>query len=139
MRFFKLTTATLVSFFCLSFIVALPERLCFKGGESYSFYCGTDSADCKVIRADLNPAKVRLSLKNVCGEGAIYTLKMPEDIINELNAEVVFYEQVGRVTSYYCRAKLPYSVKIGDEKINLQISVCGDRVAVGTPIIFGGY
>lgn len=139
MRFLKLSAITVAACALIISLAVLPERLCFKGGESYTFYCGTSSADCKVVNSDGNPSLQKLKLKNVCGESAVYQSLKIEEFIAAFNGEIVFSEQVAGLTNYYCRADLPYSVNIGGEEINLHICVREESVMVGTPIIFGGY
>ena len=139
MRFLKLATIVISAGALLFSLALLPNRLCFKGGESYTFYCGTSSADCKVVTADGSAALKKLTLKNVCGESAVYPSLEIEEFLKEVDGEIVFCEQVADITNYYCRANLPYSVDIAGQEINLHICVREDSVMVGTPIIFGGY
>lgn len=55
-------------------------------------------------------------------------------------AVVLFCEEVGQVRSYYCYSpRLGGGVTIDGTKVNLHIAVCGKRVKIGTPLIFGGY
>ncbi|MCH5148008.1 MAG: hypothetical protein J1G05_01425 [Clostridiales bacterium] len=139
MRFIKLSVTALSAALIIFAIAAIPKRICFNGGYNYVFYCGTSSADCKVVRADGNAKLTRLFLNDVCGEGAEFKELNIENFLLSLGGEIVFSESAAGITNYYCKANLPYSVEIDGEKINLHIAVCEGSVKVGTPIIFGGY
>lgn len=117
----------------------LPERLCFDGGESYTFYCGTSSADCKEVVANENAAAVKLSLKNVCGEAAVYKSFDLQSFLKDVGGKIVFKEVLSDSVNYYCTADLPYSVTLNGQKINLHICVRENSVKAASPIIFGGY
>ncbi len=123
----------------LAAAVALPKRLCFEGGEAYTFYCGTSSADCKEVTAQNNAAAVRLSLKNVCGEAVVYKSFDLDGFLKKVRGRVVFTEELSDSVNYYCTADLPYSVTVNGHRINLHICVRADSVKAGSPIIFGGY
>ncbi len=139
MRFVKLSIAALSAAFILFAIAALPDKICFNGGDNYVFYCGTSSSDCKIIRADNNAGVTRLFLKNVCGESAEFEKLDIDEFLKKVGGQVLFTESAAGITSYYCSARLPYSVVLDGEKINLHIAVCENSIKVGSPIIFGGY
>jgi hypothetical protein len=63
-----------------------------------------------------------------------------EKIATDYRAEIVWVEEIGGVTSYYCHT-LNWSdgVTLYGRKINLHIAVSRGRCAVGSPIIFGGF
>ena len=64
----KLAKLSLITIFALLFIAAvayLPQRLCFNAGSTYTFYCGTSSADCREITASKNAATLKLVLTDV--------------------------------------------------------------------------
>ena len=129
----------LAAILALSLLI-LPERTCFKGGDSYSFYLGDTSKDCREIIVDAEAAPLtRLFLSGVNGESATYSHLDIQAFLKEQGAEVVAIQEVCGTVNYYCRADLPYSIKLFDEEINLHICVRKDSVKVGTPIIFGGY
>lgn len=139
MRCFKLFS---VSALALAFAVALaflPSRLCFKGGESYTFFCGESSKNCKEITVSNNAALMRLTLSDVCGESALYQSLDIDEFLKTVEGHVIFTEELTDSVNYYCRANLPYSVTLYGEEINLHICVRADGVKVASPIIFGGY
>lgn len=139
MRFIKLSITALSAALIIFAISALPPKICFNGGFNYVFYCGTSSADCKVVRADDNAKLTRLFLNDVCGEGAEFKELDIDDFLSDIGGEIIFSESAAGITNYYCSANLPYSVTVDGVEINLHIAVCEDSVKVGTPIIFGGY
>lgn len=120
-------------------LAILPQRLCFDCGESYTFYCGTSSADCKEITVKSSAAQTRLTLKNVCGEATVYSDFDLNEFLKGINGKVVFKEDIDGSVNYYCSADLPYSINLRGAKINLHVCVRGDKAKVASPIIFGGY
>lgn len=121
-------------------ITLLPQRLAFRGGESYAFFIGDTSKSCKVVTCSGKDAnRTRLTLQGVCGESATYSRLDLADFLASVNGEVVFCERLDDSVNYYCTASLPYSVTLYGKQINLHICVKEEGVTVGTPIIFGGY
>lgn len=121
-------------------IVALPDRLLFKDGDSYSFYLGDTSKNCRVVTANSgSAASTRLFINNVCGESATYKSLDVESFLKKVGGEVIFSEEIDGSINYYCSARLPYSVNLYGEEINLHVCVKEDGVTVASPIIFGGY
>lgn len=139
MRFVKLSLAAVSAVLIIFAIAAIPNRICFDGGYNYVFYCGTSSADCKVVRADGNAKITRIFLDNVCGESAEFKELDIDEFLASVGGKIEFTESAAGITSYYCSARLPYSVDMDGVEINLHIAVCKDSVKVGSPIIFGGY
>ena len=122
----------------LTSLIVLPSRVCFKGGENYTFYCGT-SADCREVKPVFNADAERLFLADISGESVEYTTFDLESFLKEVGGRVVFTEELSDSVNYYCTADLPYSVNLNGREINLHICVRQDRVKVASPIIFGGY
>ena len=118
---------------------ALPKRTAFECGTSYTFFVGRDSADCRAVTVDLGAQIVRLALADVCGESTVFDRLDIDGFLSEVNGEIVFCEELSDSVNYYCTADLPYSVELYGREINLHICVRDDGVAVGSPIIFGGY
>ena len=144
MRFFKRITAfalilSLSVFFCLA-IAILPNRLLFCGGESYRFYLGDTSLNCKEVFADSVLAPLlRLTLRDINGESATYKQLDISTFLKSVNGEILFLEEVEGSKNYYCKADLPYSVNLYGKQINLHICVSERGITVASPIIFGGY
>lgn len=129
--------AAAILFVC---IIALPDRLLFKDGDSYSFYLGDTSKNCRVVTADSSSAaSTRLFINNVCGESATYKSLDVNDFLKRVGGEVIFSEEIDGSVNYYCSAPLPYSVNLYGKEINLHVCVKADGVTVASPIIFGGY
>ncbi|MDE7438906.1 MAG: hypothetical protein K2N23_00090 [Clostridia bacterium] len=138
-QFLKLLAITLIASALIVVIAVCQTRPCFEGSESYSFFVGNTSKNCKEVRADSNAALKKLTLSNVCGECAEYSEFDFESYLKSVNGEIVFVEELSDSVNYYCKADLPYSVNLYGEEINLHVCVKSDSVKVGTPIIFGGY
>ena len=120
-------------------LAVLPSRVCFAGGNNYTFYVGTSSADCREVHPLFNAEVERLLLNNVCGESAEYKEFDFDGFLKEVNGKIVFKEELSDSVNYYCTADLPYSVSLYGSTINLHICVREDGVKVASPIIFGGY
>lgn len=139
------TAATLITTFALALLTAaaiavLPQRLVFRGGESYRFYLGDTSKNCREVCADGNAAPLtRLTLKEVNGESAVYTTLDIEKFLDEVGGEILFKEELTDSVNYYCKANLPYSVTLYGQEVNLHICVKKDVTIVASPVIFGGY
>lgn len=139
MRFVKLTVLTCAVMIIIAAIAVLPNKLCFRGGKGYTFYCGTSSADCKVVTVQSGAAAAKLCLKNICGEATTYENFDLESFLEKVGAKVVRCEPYSDSVNYYCTANLPYSVNLYETTINLHICVRGNTAKVASPIIFGGY
>lgn len=136
----KLLTALTLSALVLCAICTLPNRLLFCGGESYRFYLGDSSLNCKEVFAEGNKAPLtRLLLLGVNGESATYASLDIEKFLKTVNGQVIFCEEVDGMINYYCKADLPYSIELYGEEINLHVCVKDGGVTVASPIIFGGY
>ena len=121
-------------------LALLPKRLAFKGGESYTFFVGDTSRNCKVVScAGAEADYTRLTLRGVCGESATYSSLDLDTFLKSVNGKIVFREELEDSVNYYCTATLPYSVTLYGKEINLHVCVKEAGVTVGTPIIFGGY
>ena len=121
-------------------LAALPDRLVFKGGKSYSFFVGDTSKNCRVVTCSAESAAVeRLTLKDVCGESADYPELDVDEFLKSVNGEILFCEELSDSVNYYCSADLPYSVELYGRTVNLHICVKDGGVTVASPIIFGGY
>lgn len=121
-------------------LTVLPERLAFSGGESYCFYLGDTSKNCRVVDTDRDCAALtRLTLSGVCGESATYSSLDVNAFLESVGGEILFKEEMSDSVNYYCSARLPYSVTLYGETVNLHVCVKDSGVTVASPIIFGGY
>lgn len=121
-------------------LAVLPNRLAFNVGESYTFYVGNTSKDCRVVTCEADKASVtRLTLSGVCGESTTFSSIDLSEFLESVDGTVIFIEKLSDSINYYCQAKLPYSVNLLGTEINLHICVKESGITVGTPIIFGGY
>jgi hypothetical protein len=137
MRFFKILGLCLLSFGVIFTLLLSTTTPCFSGGYNYTYYTGKGSMNCKVV--ECSTPFSRLKLADVCGESCEYDNSSVEDILRKYVGEVVFTETLSDSVNYYCKADLPYSIKLYGEEINLHISVKGEKIKVASPIIFGGY
>lgn len=136
----KLLATLTLSAIMLGIICALPNKLLFFGGESYRFYLGDTSKNCKEVFADGGTAPLtRLLLTGVNGESATYKSLDTQKFLESVGGRVIFTEEIDGTLNYYCKANLPYSIELYGEEINLHICVKEKGVTVASPIIFGGY
>lgn len=133
----------------VAFCVYLMHAASFSGGEAtYYLYSASSQAE---IRSALSLA----DLAHLKGESVVYVFEsdggakgagtdcaeaIAEELKSAYRAELCFVEDVGGTVSFYCYSgELKGGVLINGRLINLHIAVRADSVAVGTPIIFGGY
>ena len=138
-RFLKLLSLTILAGILLAVFTICQAKICFKGAESYAFFCGDTSKNCREVTANSNPMFKRLTLFDICGECAEYSELDIESFLKSVNGEIKFVETLSDSVNYYCTADLPYSVNLYGEQINLHICVRESGIKVGSPIIFGGY
>jgi hypothetical protein len=106
---------------------------------TYTFYYG--SANFKTVPRE-SAAKEKYVLKNVRGESVCFSAAKAtaQDVLSYYRAKVVFVEEVNGIVSYYAEtAAFDGGVDLNGREINLHIAVGGDRITVGTPLIFGGF
>lgn len=139
MRLAKISITALCAVAVILALILLPARLCFSGGEDYTFYCGTSSADCREVTVKNNPSLARLGLRRVCGEATVYEDFDLDRFLTDVGGKIVFVEKLSDSMNYYCTADLPYSVNLYGAEINLHICVRNEFTKVASPIIFGGY
>ena len=139
MRFIKLLSVSLAAGAFIAALAFVPSRLCFENGESYTFFCGDSSKNCREVTTVGNAQLKRLTLKDVCGECTVYKNFNLNEYLEQVNGEVIFVETLSDSVNYYCKADLPYSVNLYGEEINLHVCIKDSGVKVASPIIFGGY
>lgn len=139
MRTLKLGAIIVIAAAVCAAVVALPKKTAFECGDTYTFYVGRTSSDCRIITVDDNAELLYLTLKDVCGEATTFSSLDVEAFLKDVNGEVLFKEELSDSVNYYCSADLPYSVELYGREVNLHICVKEDGVTVASPIIFGGY
>jgi hypothetical protein len=149
----------------VSFSVYLIHASSFTGGEStYYLYSASSQAQIKqaLSLADLahlkgesavyvfekeraenaagTPVNEYASMEEALPEAGASAFAFAEDFISAYDAKLCFAEEIGGTLSFYCYSpRLKGGVILNGRKINLHIAVRAESVAVGTPIIFGGY
>lgn len=139
MRFVKLFCVLFAAVAMIAVFALMSVKLCFESGESYTFFCGDTSKNCREVTVYGNPALIRLTLKDVCGESTFYRDFDLEEYLKSVDGAIVFTEELSDSVNYYCKANLPYSVNLYGEEINLHVCVKDNGVKIASPIIFGGY
>ena len=119
--------------------LGLSTRTAFECGESYTFYVGSASSNCRIVTVNGNAALTKLTLKDVCGEATTFATLDIARFLDSVSGEIIFEERLSDSVNYYCSADLPYSVELYGMEINLHICVKEQGVTVASPIIFGGY
>ncbi len=154
-RQFIKAAAALLAALGAAFCVYLMHAVSFSGGESaYYLYSASSQAE---IKEALSLAE----LAHLKGESAVYVFgsadgesaasaayrgesclaaEAAKELMASYRARVRFTEEVGGTVSYYCYSPLlKGGVILDGKKINLHVAVRADSLAVGSPIIFGGY
>ena len=139
MKFVKLLSVIIAAGAFAMIMLLLSSKLCFDGGENYTFFCGDSSKNCKEVTVSSNAILKRLTLNDVCGESTVYREFDLESYLEKVNGEIIFTEELSDSVNYYCKADLPYSVTLSGEQINLHVCIKDGGVKVASPIIFGGY
>lgn len=139
MRAVKLSLTLIAAAILCMAVYSLPEKLAFDCGDSYTFFVGDSSKNCKVITVTSGAELKKLTLSPVCGEATTYAELDVEEFLRAVNGEILFTESLSDSENYYCSADLPYSVNLYGQTINLHICVKESGVTVASPIIFGGY
>lgn len=139
MRFLKLAALAVSSLCVFAAIAAFNATTCFAEGESYTFFCGDTSKNCRIVTAERGAAVCGLLLDDVCGESTTYSSLDVKNFLDSVNGEVLFCEELSDSVNLYCSADLPYSVTLYSKEVNLHICIKQDSVTVASPIIFGGY
>ena len=138
---FLKTAAAVVACLLTGTCVFLMHASAFAGGKStYYLYSASSQAE---IKESLKPAE----LAGLKGESAVYVFEngeadaaFVERILDEYRAEICFVEEAAGTLSSYCSSpRLKNGVLLEGRKINLHIAVRAESIALGTPIIFGGY
>lgn len=142
---FLKAAAALVSALFVSLVIYLMHASSFSGGESVYYLCSASS------QADVKAQLSFADLARLKGESAVYVFErteggfagdaaVAEEIMRKYRAELCFTEDVCGTLSYYCYSPLlKGGIELNGRKINLHIAVREDALAVGSPIIFGGY
>lgn len=136
----KIITALILGVATLFLLYSLTHGLAFCRAESYRFYVGNTSINCREVYASPTLAPItKLFLNDINGESATYKSLDLQSFLKGVNGEIVFEERVENCINYYCKADLPYSIHLYGEEINLHICVSERNITVASPIIFGGY
>ncbi len=105
-----------------------------EGERSYYLYSPSSQAEIKNGLALWELTEVKGESVTFASDGEIAW------ILELYSAEVVWIEQAGGVTSYYCHTpKWSEGARVGGRFVNLHIAVGQGRCSVGTPLIFGGF
>lgn len=140
--------------FVFAFFAARTCRLAAISGER-SFYLDSASSQ-SLCKNTLSPWEIfRVRGESVCCaiadfDGGRYAntaqneetvaAEIAQAIAEKYGAEWIFSEEVCGVTSFYGYSeRLAQGVRVNGARINLHVAVRDGRVAVGTPIIFGGF
>lgn len=122
------------------------ERTFFLDSASSQALIKTELSALDVFR--IKGESVRFSLTEF--DGGRYADKMNIDgqvrdeiamsIAKQYNAAAVYKESACGIDGYYFYStELPYKLSVNGKAVNLHVAVGKDSVAVGTPIIFGGF
>lgn len=111
----------------------------FTKGEGHAYYIGSSSSQAAVYEsARALPAGLVFSC--VGGESAYMCGAERTALEEEYSATLLFEEKAGDTVNYYYYSPLFHTfIYINGFAVNLHIAVRGEKLCIGTPIIFGGY
>ena len=126
------------SIFCFFSIWQLnSESNLSKYGNCYETYTVKSTSTSKIVSSD------KLKLGNSflkTGESLLVLGVSPKDILEELNAKIIFTENVcGGQNIYAYSNKLKNRIMLNGGVVNLQIFVSSEKTVIGTPMIFGSF
>jgi hypothetical protein len=118
----------------------------FPVGQTYTFYCDSSSSRAKTIVCTRAAPLLKFFLApRLTGESTVYPAAATADdvfaIAARYNAKLLFEEESAEVISYYFYTPLfKNGVSLGGQTVNLHIAVQpSGTIAVGTPLLFGGF
>jgi hypothetical protein len=128
--------------------LSLQSKTLFPVGESYTFYLDSPSSTAKIITcnnaAPLSAMRLFLSSR-LTGESTVYASPPSETSVTDLakhyQATLLFQEESAGITSYYFYTPLfKNGVSLGGQTVNLHIAIRPNgTLAIGTPLLFGGF
>lgn len=128
----------LLSAVCVFFFYLLYRAPVFGRGERYTLYFGGNSSAEALVTEE--PLLAKLLIGKVAGESAEYRGDRYLALKQCFRARLLFCETACGVKNYYLHSPLlGEGVLLCGEEVNLHIVVSGERTAVGTPLIFGGF
>ena len=136
--------------FCLFFAVGAKATFVTKLAEiegKHTYFL--DSASSQGLRKESLGLRDFTRVKGECVFTEISTYnggryltneEIAQEIATRYGAEILIAEEMDGVVSYYAYTqRWKDGLYVGGEKINLHIAIGGERLAVGTPIIFDGF
>ena len=80
------------------------------------------------------------STDKIYGESAVIEGYSASEIFDLFSAEILKTEVVDDITCYYgYTSVLPYEIDLFGEKVNVHVAVDGNKIILGTPLIFGSF
>ena len=136
--FSVLLSAILFLFMAMLTVTAFP----FEGEKEYYLSSASSQSLIKsnLVMTDLpllrgESARVAVECESAQSEQAYFN-----EILAKYKASVLKVERFEDGTSYYCySAKLKRGVNLDGVTVNLHVVIKANEIALGTPIIFGGY
>ena len=134
----KKLTCIVFSIIIIAIFYAVYTRPClFEYSKKVTIYSknGSFSDGIKVISRESY-----FSTDKIYGESIVVDGLSVDAIFKEFDANIIKVEQVDNITCYYgYTSRLPYEIKLFGDKVNLHVAVDGDKIILGTPLIFGSY
>ena len=143
MRFQKLGLLIACAFFLCACAFVRTGNVCvfsrYIGERAFYLYSASSQA---TVKNTISLAQI----KDIQGESVAIEKPIAEQdaflaqVLKDYNARVLWAETCANTTSYYCYSSRIQGGEIIDgQKVNLHIAFGGERVKLGTPLIFGGF
>ncbi len=115
----------------------------FQAEGQYVLYNGKNGSDAEMIFVENyeQAEKIKKTLKSYSGESICLKDGLIADyFIDKFDAKLVKTESVANVTSYYYySAKIDFYQLIDGVKVNLHVAKDGEKVYMGSPLIYSGF
>ena len=138
MLFIKKLTCVIISIVIIAlFYVVYTRPFLFEYTDKITIYTKNGSFTDGISSVIKNEY---FSTDKIYGESAVIDGYSTDQLFNLFDAQIINVEVVDGVVCYYgYSTRLPYNVKLFDTKVNLHVAVDGDKIILGTPLIFGSY
>ena len=94
MKLFKILGIVACFAACAACLTAFNSNTCFAEGESYTFFCGDTSRDCRIITVESGAALKKLTLRGINGESTAYPELDIAEFLDEVNGQIIFTEEL---------------------------------------------
>ena len=137
--FKRISVAAISALVVLSFIL-LGSTPILKGySENHVAYLTNSSSNIKVVKLSNGSFPI---INGVRGESCTFTADGfdVDEFFSHHGATHILTERTGLGVSYYAFSpEIKYKERVSGKEVNLHVAVYGERITIGTPIIYGSF